>query len=229
METTTLPEPDEVVGQFSLCVTHDVYEIRKLKHEIHSIFDIGANVGMFSLAARVLFPLAKIIAVEPDPSNFLALTEHTRLWPQITCVQAALGRGSLYYRMGHGPSHGHHAFMTPSPVCGESTLASLHQRAPHGFPTATVATLAEDHGADGLLVKIDVEGNEVSLVDDDASNAVLAKARYVCIELHFFSPGNSPCAKTRELLTNWIDSFYETHVIATDFQSNGGMAFLTAK
>lgn len=41
-----------------------------------TIFDVGANVGMFSLRARKLYPESKIWSFEPVSSNFQKLTEN---------------------------------------------------------------------------------------------------------------------------------------------------------
>ncbi len=44
----------------------DCYGLEKLPHSINKILDVGAHVGLFSLAARRLFPAATIHAYEPN-------------------------------------------------------------------------------------------------------------------------------------------------------------------
>ncbi|MFZ2190540.1 MAG: FkbM family methyltransferase [Candidatus Magasanikiibacteriota bacterium] len=43
------------------------------------ILDIGAHIGLFSIYASVLNPKVKIIALEPEPSNFALMKENLKL------------------------------------------------------------------------------------------------------------------------------------------------------
>lgn len=45
----------------------------KLLGESPLIVDLGANIGSFSLACHTLHPDTRLVAVEPDPENFIAL------------------------------------------------------------------------------------------------------------------------------------------------------------
>ena len=57
----------------------DYYDLRKFSPgSFDTIIDIGANIGMFSLYARFLQPLARIIAIEPHPAIFKILQDNTR-------------------------------------------------------------------------------------------------------------------------------------------------------
>ncbi|MBN8858210.1 MAG: FkbM family methyltransferase [Sphingobacteriales bacterium] len=71
-----------------------VYEHPILKeHEINTIADLGANIGMSSLYFSQLFSTAMIYAVEPDPSNFDILTSNLSeeiLQSRLVPVQAAI-------------------------------------------------------------------------------------------------------------------------------------------
>src|SRR5271154_1216058 len=57
-------------GLYGEVVTHDCYRLKKLPFIPEIIYDMGSNVGCFSLFAKSLFPNAKIIAVEPDDENY---------------------------------------------------------------------------------------------------------------------------------------------------------------
>lgn len=46
------------------------------KNDTHTIIDIGANVGYFSIYALSKFPNAKVISFEPMPQNFALLNEY---------------------------------------------------------------------------------------------------------------------------------------------------------
>jgi len=61
--------PDErgVRVAFSELLFGDCYGLEKVKPPIKTVLDIGANVGIFALAARQAFPDAVIHSYEPNP------------------------------------------------------------------------------------------------------------------------------------------------------------------
>lgn len=79
------------------------YEHPVLKeHEINTIVDLGANIGMSSLYFSQQFPAAIIYAAEPDPSNFDILTSNlseeilqSRLVPVRAAIYSADGTVNL--------------------------------------------------------------------------------------------------------------------------------------
>ena len=55
----------------------DEYKLSLFKNEnIKNIVDVGANLGMFSVAARITFRDAKIHSYEPNPNNIPTLGKH---------------------------------------------------------------------------------------------------------------------------------------------------------
>jgi FkbM family methyltransferase len=54
------------------------------------IIDAGAHIGLASLYFASRFPEAKILALEPEPSNFRLLKENTVAYANISPVQAGL-------------------------------------------------------------------------------------------------------------------------------------------
>ena len=58
-------------------ILDDEYKLSLFKNEnIINIVDVGANLGMFSIAARITFQNAKIHAYEPNPNNINILEKH---------------------------------------------------------------------------------------------------------------------------------------------------------
>jgi len=53
------------------------------------IIDGGANIGIFGVMCRSFFPEAKIIAIEPEKSNFVVLQKNTR-GDGVICLNCAL-------------------------------------------------------------------------------------------------------------------------------------------
>ena len=65
--------PNEIGVQvaFVELLLDDCYKCGKLKRSsqhIKTVLDIGANVGLFGIAARIAFPTASIHSYEPNPS-----------------------------------------------------------------------------------------------------------------------------------------------------------------
>ena len=61
-----LPDESGVAATFIELLLDDCYGLYKLPRSIETILDIGANVGLFGLAARNVFPDATIHAYEPN-------------------------------------------------------------------------------------------------------------------------------------------------------------------
>ena len=58
---------------------------------IRTILDIGANRGQFALTMEALFPQARIIAFEPLPELFAALSRHAQTEPRFQAIRCGLG------------------------------------------------------------------------------------------------------------------------------------------
>jgi len=52
-----------------------------------NIIDCGANIGLATVYLKNRYPLSKIIAVEPDESNFIMLKKNTKQYNNIECLQ----------------------------------------------------------------------------------------------------------------------------------------------
>lgn len=126
------------------------------------IFDVGANVGVYTAAALNRFPAATIYSIEPSPTAFRTLQDLAARYPG-RCRPFNLG---LSDRFGDATLH------TDKPG---STLASLHDRQIREFQdsglgeTVSLTTLdgfCADNGLDRIhFLKIDVEGHEIAVLD----------------------------------------------------------------
>ena len=63
-----LPDERGIKSEFIENLLDDCYQLEKLSQPITTILDIGAHAGLFSVAARNIFPHAIIHAYEPNPS-----------------------------------------------------------------------------------------------------------------------------------------------------------------
>jgi FkbM family methyltransferase len=147
----------------------------------HLIVDAGANIGMATLYFANQFPEARIIAIEPEPSNFCMLKRNCGGLPRVTLVQAALW-----------PDH---CPLTISSSTAEKWRFTVTDQSPSGssltgIPTVTIQDVLSLMGADRIdLLKLDIEGAEVELFREGADRW-LDRVRIIAIELHDrFRPG----------------------------------------
>ncbi len=142
------------------------------------IVDAGANIGLASIYFANKYPTAKIIAVEPEQSNFQLLKSNTAPYETILPVQAALwnhnGKINLV-----DPGLGHWAFMTEDENTGEHALGAFR----HQVKAMTVDRIIADHGLDRIdVLKIDIEGAEREVFQD--TSAWIDRVDALIVELH---------------------------------------------
>ena len=124
------------------------------------LFDIGANVGSYSLLVADLFPSSTIFSFEPSKATFDLLEDNTKSNSRINCVQIAFGNDTkladLYSdQIGSG-------------------LASLYNRELSSFgikfsksEVVKVQRLDDWVNSNNVnpdYIKIDVEGSELSVL-----------------------------------------------------------------
>ena len=152
------------------------------------IIDAGANVGYASIWFAQTYPGARIVAIEPDPSNFELLVRNTALYPQVECVQAALAdiEGSIEVFSAGPPDS------TRVGAAGAGAGALLTT-----VPALTIDGLMSQRGIDRIgYLKIDIEGSELEVLRGSAN--WIDRVDVLGCELHDrFRPG---CTRA------WIES-----------------------
>lgn len=136
------------------------------------ILDVGANVGFASVWFANRYPGAKIIAVEPDPSNAAVLRKNVEPYPNVRVIEGAVWWES-----------------TTLALDDQGDKSGIQVRAGDGGVRAmTIPDLAGTSKID--ILKLDVEGAEKELFEHDP--AWLANVGVLMIELHDrFRPGCS--------------------------------------
>lgn len=123
--------------------------------------DAGANIGWYSLyAASLVGSQGKVVAVEPDVQNFTILQKNSaeNKLPQIEALHCALGReasGSFYlYRSDE--NFGDH-FISEKNIAIDRDSTKV--------PITNIDTLVQKIGRQPRLIKIDVQGSEVEVLE----------------------------------------------------------------
>jgi FkbM family methyltransferase len=140
------------------------------------IVDAGANIGLVSVFYANKYPEAKIIAVEPEPSNFEILLKNSARYPNVHPVHAALwnaneelslfdtGNGQTAFQIRHG---------------AQAAATGTRMR----IPGITITKLMEDFGVDYVdLLKLDIEGSEKEVFEQ--ATPWINRVGIIAIELH---------------------------------------------
>ena len=145
------------------------------------IVDAGANIGTTAIYFAEKYPQAKIIAVEPAPSNFAMLAKNVKPYPAIVPVHAALW------------NHGGEINVAPPPP--DSDAVGEWGFVTHDGPgikvrAVTMQELMAEMSVSAIdLAKIDIEGAEVEVFED---TRWLAGLGCLMIECHdIYRPGCS--------------------------------------
>lgn len=138
------------------------------------IIDAGANIGLYSILMASQFPAARIIAIEPEKSNFDLLLRNSAPYPNITPVFGALWHTSEDIRL-VDPGRGNWGF-----ACAPKREAAAALDCVPGF---TVPTLLQRFSLDRVSVlKVDIEGSEKFVFEN--SGEWISSVDALIVELH---------------------------------------------
>lgn len=148
------------------------------------IIDAGSNIGMSVLYFKRLYPASRVLAFEPDPVAFAVLSENVErnALQGVTLVQAALGR-----------EEGTTRFTRAGGNAGGSTTA-------YGELEVSIRRLSGFIDAPVDLVKMNVEGAELSVVEDLVASASIGHVKRLVIEYHAWPDQPSRLAPLLSLL-----------------------------
>lgn len=150
-------------------VAGDIYHLKD-QHDPKVIFDVGANVGIFSLHAAALFPGCSIYAFEPSVENFDLLKTNTKDFKNINCFNMAVSNyDGIAYLTGDSDNT---AFKISAAPAGDVL---------HTCETITLNTFLSAHAIQNIdVLKLDCEGAEYDIVEED-----LNCVRQVVGEYHY--------------------------------------------
>jgi FkbM family methyltransferase len=160
----SFPDEPGVRRAFIEIVLDDAYGVGRRPAPISTVLDVGAHVGLFCLAAHKIHPSATIHAYEPN----VALEPHLRV--QLAATNAVWycealgsgGRGSLIVKP------------------GETVRTKVVPDSAGSVPFVPLSVAIERAGRVDLA-KIDCEGGEWSLLDEESP---WRSIRELAIEIH---------------------------------------------
>jgi FkbM family methyltransferase len=148
------------------------------------VFDVGANVGVFSRYARELFPKALIVALEPHPENLHYFRKFTHD-PNLSLEARALGSGPIFRCLG-APNGAGESYMSVGLGFEASSAPNVQATATNSILLGALVKLYLQPGMKSLL-KVDCEGGENSIWLDSDSRQALRQMDYITMELHDYA------------------------------------------
>jgi FkbM family methyltransferase len=124
---------------------------------------------MASLLFAHRYPMARIIAVEPEPANFAALVRNASHYTNIVPVQAALWKEDGEVRLGKSTVHPKGAF-------------AIAENGDQRVRAVTIETLMKENSISTIdFLKIDIEGAEKEVFQNCSW---IKNVGVIAIELH---------------------------------------------
>ena len=151
----------------------------EIENSAPTIIDVGAHIGLATLYFAKHFPTAQITSVEPNPITFKILEENVwqnRLEDRVTCIPKAvsLQLGKQQFWTNPKPSDWQlNASLSPTTWTNQPLPNSVQ------VETITLSSLLRQPVD---LLKIDVEGNELQLIQE--AQEQLPNVNQVFIEFH---------------------------------------------
>jgi len=163
--------------------TSDVIVLRKVFLEseyelpfpipVQTIVDAGAHIGAATLFYHHRFPDARILAIEPEESNYELLCENTQALSNVDTIQAALWpyEKQLWIQDTAADKAGFQVSTTPSDFG-------------YSVPPITPQKVFEKLHVDQIdLLKLDIEGAELDLFSS-GTDQWLSRVHCLVLELH---------------------------------------------
>ena len=195
---------------YTIVVSEDIYKMNDWQNNYFDVIvDIGANNGIFVLYAGMRHPQARILAYEPCKATYQILQENA-WYLNATCFNQALGDGEplLFHDAGSPCSN---LFYKP----GES---KLQREGSYSVPSRTLTQIFEENAISGrYLIKMDCEGGERFMLNDESCVEIIKASQGFCFEVHFPTVRGHAKFKTFPNWHTWNawinDNFAITHSI----------------
>jgi FkbM family methyltransferase len=140
------------------------------------VFDVGANIGLFSVWIARSAPAVRVVAFEPFPENFAALERNLAVCDHdVRRYPFAVGPAPGFGRMQDGGSRSLDHELVPGRDDGAGNLVRVVSLA-EAFEMANVDAVD--------LLKMDIEGGEYDIFAAPLPRTLMRRFRRIAIEYH---------------------------------------------
>jgi FkbM family methyltransferase len=157
-----------------------LWDVQRLQgSSLACILDVGANEGQTALSLRQSFPDARIHSFEPVAATFGSLVRNVGNFANISCHQVALGstRGMSTMTVGEN-SLINRVVPDPTSIRDSAGLESVQME--------TVDAFCLEHGIGHVdILKIDVEGAEIAVIEGATQMLRECKIDFAFVEIGF--------------------------------------------
>jgi FkbM family methyltransferase len=170
------------INVFSQVIYDKEYELNyRLNPSV--IVDCGANIGLASIYFKNRFPKAKIIAIEPERSNFEILKKNTERYSNIYCINCGIWPHSTNLKISNRNCDNWGFRVEETESKEENSIEAI-----------SIDDIMKRFQLDHIdILKIDIEGSEQKVFESNVDKW-LPFVKVIVIELHDGIVKN--CAKT---------------------------------
>jgi FkbM family methyltransferase len=152
------------------------------RQRLQTIFDVGGNFGQTALRFATAFTDAAIFTFEPVPSSFTRLCDSTKHNARIKPYNVAVGGAEGIAKLSMASDAGRNSLLA-----SKATISSIDVQV-----TTLDAFAAANHIGTADLLKIDVEGYELNVLQGAGTLLGKQNIRYVYAECVFAPDTLSP-------------------------------------
>lgn len=167
--------------EFGKIIFEDCYRLSDLP-TAKTVLDIGANIGLFALAARRAFPKATVHCYEPNPELMPYLTSHCA---QVDCT---------HFQSAVGFKDGTISLQSSD----DGTLHSVARADSSGLISQIAFAKAVDRLGSVDLLKLDCEGAEWEIFED---RETWKQVRHLTMEYHLWAKPGSTVQTLKQALS----------------------------
>jgi len=206
-----LRDVDDIVSINDPTHIHVAGHVKKINFVPDVVFDLGANVGIFTRYARSLFHNALIVSVEPHPSNIETFKQFTLPDENIVFIEKAIGKGKIS-RCPDAKNGAMEVYLSEGLGYNKEDIEGLKST----DVDSIMLTDLKQYVKGKTILKLDIEGNETVIFDDPASVEMMKTFDYIVMELHYFANDGDKLRAVRKKTDKILKSFNKTHNTVKD-------------
>ena len=159
---------------FDQVFLYNMYKSNSSNRNIETIVDCGANIGLTTILFKNMYPDSRIISIEPGNENFELLKKNISAYANIYPIKAGIWNKETWLDIKDEFNKGNNSLTVRETTSHQGAVKAV-----------TIDSLMKEYNIDIIdLLKIDIEGSEKELFENENAEIWLPKTRILYIELH---------------------------------------------